>query len=864
MKFILIKENVQRARKILKSKGLDETNDSYKEIERIVGDRKGFLGLFTYLHFVAEEPMYKLSSLIDPLNTHKKVLHKLPIEVVKYESVEKLMDDLLIVLKWERYNQTFVSRLPGVLKGEARKDSELQQWIYNLGEDDKKDLYDNFLPKVSRYKNYSEFKNDIDSFLRKSDDSESILKSIEDHKDTYLVYSKDGVIVSEVFSRTDSCEIGSSSWCISGNKGTYWEQYAGVKSGNKQYFLWNLNVPSRDIDSQVGITIKPDGNQHTSHLKNDEFVNINKYCEKYNIPREIFKGLDKGDIPKLVQANEMDLILAKKLKSFGVDSEYKHLMSLQVKMILGLLTDEEMEEYGDLDKYKEILYRDNKNEILYSMMYYLNNVKYEEDDDYNEGEETPINDRIEAILHTFSFKDKLIYLTKYQGNVRSWDRNNSLEEFLDDDGLNNLFNKERKDIKEDREYTLNVISDNSDSQDITFEFEDITKEEYNDINELGDGMLDMDYLDHSDFLSEYDEEWEYVHNGFDDDTEKKLIEYLNHIRVSIVHPILLKDFDEQVENFKNNKIDMISDLSDIVSLLDPRFIHSWSNGKSYFTDYMSTLSDSAQDLVNEDSRSWDKDRLGDFEYDRNGKGSWTISSNRILKSMEIEVETNDEDGNEDVDIDPRDEHKDVKSIVEWIDSEPGGLKSDYHFDDYPYSSTYYSQADHTLANKELVENLQETIDGNNEDYEELKEDSDDFRPYNRTIIELGYKPFSEKANYRSDNNWYGYRSEPEDLGKSFKKEEEGEEKEVRTKSVKVIPFNQIYGDIAFVYTINEDISTHGVINYSTIKYFSLIKNNHEELEKMGVEWKTMSLEVPNQLEMKFERKSIKSFKDFDI
>lgn len=836
MRYLLLKENIQKARKILKSKGLDETSESFKRIERIVGNKKGFLGLFTYLYFVANEPSHRLEMLKDALETNKKILYKLPIEIVKYKSVEKIMDDLSFVLKWEDYNKEFVSKLPGVLKNDARKDSELQGWISNLDKETKSDLYKNFIPKISRYKNYSEFKSDIDKFLNKKDNIDSILKSIEESENTYLVYNKDGIIVSEVFSREDSCKIGSSSWCISGNGGSYWDQYAGIESGNKQYFLWNLNVPSRDIDSQVGITIQSDNKQRTAHLKNDSYVNIDDYCKKFNIPRNIFKSLSKEDAPKLVKANKMDIKLAKILEKLGVESDYTHLMSFHIKILLGLeLNDEDLSKLSDIDNFKLKLYSNKKDEDLESIMGYCNISRSNDKEN--------INEKVESIISSFSFMDKLIYISKYQQSFRSWDVSGNYDKHLDDGGLSHFFKREIDEIYENKKYKLSIETGQSTS-DVIFVFENIEREDYYSINGISYDIIDLDYLSSSDFLSEYDEEWNYIHHGFDVGVENKLKEYFSHIRESIFHPSLLDDLDKIVKDLTDNNLDMMGDVIEVVSNIDPKFTHDWRQGGSYFTDYMEELRDSAQDLVDQDYNTWEKDKLGNYSNNK-----WEIDYDDILKSISVENMEN--------------------SITEWIDSEPGGLKGNYNFDDYPYASHYYSISDHSSANKKLIERLDDTINGYNDEYEEIKNDNLNVKRYNNVLIEMGYTPISIKSDYRTGNKWYGYRSEPEYIGKKIIVKDEGGEKEVPTKSVKIIPLLEIFDDgTAYVYTVNEDISTHGKLKNSwrVLTYSSLREDKRGELEEIGIKIQKMDLNYydPDQLELQFERKSniIKSFKDF--
>ncbi len=71
-----------------------------------------------------------------------------------------------------------------------------------------------------------------------------------------IVFNNNGIIIVEVFSHSANAFLNSHcNHCIV-NYQSYWNSYLGEY--NKQYYIYNTNIPSMDDKSTIGVTIKPD------------------------------------------------------------------------------------------------------------------------------------------------------------------------------------------------------------------------------------------------------------------------------------------------------------------------------------------------------------------------------------------------------------------------------------------------------------------------------------------------------------------------------------------------------------------------------------------------------------------------------
>jgi len=364
MKFILQKENLQQARSILKKLDITEDDVRFKDLkeyyEERLGNNWGYFGFLTNLIFKQGEHLSSVKKLIDFIVDDKDIIKSLPKNIIKYTSIEKISDDITIQLEWRKYRQEFVNELSGKIKTLAKKDEDLKNEYINSDENTKKDILQNFIPKIARYTDYRKFKSDLKSFLNKTDDIETIIKDIKNQEHAYLVYNENNVVIAEIYKYEASCKLGSKAWCISTEK-FHWNDY--VSGMNKQYFIWNLNVPKSSNESQVGVTIKEDGTVRTAHYKNDKRASIELYLTKYNIPTEVLTPIDiNKDFSKLEKADRLDEgVFTNLIKSDNKEliKKYYDIIPNRLKIKYNLYNEEELSKMNLSDTTKEVLSSDN-------------------------------------------------------------------------------------------------------------------------------------------------------------------------------------------------------------------------------------------------------------------------------------------------------------------------------------------------------------------------------------------------------------------------------------------------------------------------------------------------------------------------
>jgi len=847
MKYILTNENLQQARKILKKYKEHEDSINFKRIrdliERIFGKNQlGLLGLATRFSYERKQSLNDLSNIFTEIYRNKNLLKNLPKQVVNYKDPEELMDDLTTAKEWATYNKEFVQKLKGSFKKEAREDKELKDAYIGLENDRRKDLVKNFLPKIARYKSFEDFRIAVFNYLSSPDNSQEVVDKINSTKGINVVYHKNGILVAEVFTYDASCKIGSKSWCISTGK-NWWETYNSLDSGNKQYFLWNFNVPSTNINSRLGVTIKPDGNPKTAHLKNDQYVNFQNYIDKYGIDKKIFKPLDTNDIDKLIDNYGLNgkILSWVSKKDDGKEILMKHkdrIPKLQA-MLLGLLSEDEIENMPEI---KSMIYSKEKKPELKQLVITCNSAE-------NIEELKEKNEKAYNIISSMSFLDKLTFVDKYHSRY-SYDREPG--EYLTDSGVYTLFENDMNSSK----YPFEVETDNWSSA-ILFEFK-MDKDKYvenilNTYEEFYYGLININSYDtyYLTSISE-NEEYNYLDRYFDDKTGKLLKEYFDILKKYIVHEDIIKEIDEFLDKGYSHK-DNFGQFMEMIQMYDPKFNYdSYKNNESYFYNFCDKLEDAANDVLQEDIKEWNDKKIGNFAEDR---GLYEVNSIEILESINVENISEN------------------LTINQWIASNPSDVdKMNFHFYDYPHASTYLGEADNTLANEDLHEKLQDAIDVGileDEDLEEIK----DIVKYEKHLLSNGYEPYV-KNDYRDSIYYYAltFKGEGEVVDVEYTVEvEDGDgkiKKEKRTKKEKqdinyIINRSDIEWDgDTWLYILKKPYSYYDKSYYT--RFSNMFQKDKKELIKMGIEVKKINIENNtidhNQLKFKFE--GIKNFKSF--
>lgn len=741
MNYILLKENIQRSRKILKSINRDESDENYIKIKEIVGAHVGFLGMFTFLFFEKKYKLKDLSDLLATILSNKKLLQYLPKEVVKYDNIEELGDDLLNLSEWALYNREFVSRLTSNLKKEAKKDSTLKDAYIHLDDDVKSDLLNNFIPKVSRYKEYTEFKNDCIYYINKNgQDILDVAKQIEETKGIYTIYNNDNILIAEVYNKQASCKMGSKSWCISGSIGGSWDSYAGLSTGNKQYFIWNFNVSSSNIDSQVGVTIKADGSQKTSHLKNDEYVDINKYKEKYDIPNVLTPMDISVDIPKILDSLEFNSYIMSLLLNNDLVDEYIDKIPVSYKYIYGLVSADKLETISDFRRY---IYSKEKHIEIKSLIRFCNMLR--DSNKINEFLEKNKNLDILNKLQSLDFRDKIFiidkYINGYMEEYHSDDSDIDSDSELTDESLYLFFHKEIEELEDTHPLKFDVnrhddtftLSLKYDKGDYIYDILDISDESYYyELEKLGSYYGILDDIDFEEFNS--------IPYYLTKKGDKKLREYFEFIMKYTTHPILLDKLNSIYTdaNFGSDKNNIeFKDVFDIIGdNIDPNFTNPYSTN-SYFDDFWSSIVSSADDLLKDDAREYENTKIGEFDEN---KEVWEVNIDDIIEN--IKRDENIFDLNK------------PYTISDWLNSSPSSVSDMSLNTDYISASSYLSAADASEANEKLISELDDVI---NDRYKNI--DTEDFENKKRYMdfLNKSYTPITEDSNKYNIGDWFGYK-----------------------------------------------------------------------------------------------------------
>jgi len=328
-----------------------ERDADFLKIREALGQQYiGWTYPFTYFYFVEMVSMEELftneGSILNKLVEYKGLLDKLPkkfdqnfidvnipnnAEVLidgldsleDYRKIKKVVDKLTPVLKKD-YNDS-----PEVIKGQF---AEVCRGFDQLGGDDetkKEKLWKSFFGEVrtiesdqvihgkaykkgdkryfgplNRYSNIREFIKAAQNYL-KSSENETILAfydKINACNERYgflgadTVFEENGILIIEVKSfQANQYLNGHTRHCIK-DYSSQWENYV-ASHNNKQYYIYNFNIPQYDNYSTIGITIEPGQRIRACHAKDDAGISgsikniLKKWEGDYDIKEDLFDQL---------------------------------------------------------------------------------------------------------------------------------------------------------------------------------------------------------------------------------------------------------------------------------------------------------------------------------------------------------------------------------------------------------------------------------------------------------------------------------------------------------------------------------------------------------------------------------------------
>jgi len=322
-----------------------EKGDILKKVRELIGDKLGYAYLFTYLLLVEKMPFDDLKDIFTKLIDCKDLLAlKNPSDdkpllrrhISNYidpnvpNNGENLADDLENINLYKSirriYNE-FTPELkkdydiqPPVIKkqveelalafaklgledGEINKDVQNRLWKLFFGEIRVVDGKPIYAGQMKRFKNIREFIKSAQNYLKNIDNTETVkfYETIEKCNDKYklngvqVCFDESNILILEVKSFQANQMVNSHTRHCIKDSIYHWDSYVGSDNNyNKQYYIYNFNLPSYDTKSVIGITIEPRQVIRACHLKDDhgfsnEFKPLLKKWEKeYGITTDIW------------------------------------------------------------------------------------------------------------------------------------------------------------------------------------------------------------------------------------------------------------------------------------------------------------------------------------------------------------------------------------------------------------------------------------------------------------------------------------------------------------------------------------------------------------------------------------------------
>lgn len=295
-----IKENKDLALKILRRNNIDETNRTFLRIKKMLENHVGYLGLFTYFHFIEKITFVRLKILFKNLIDNKNILRNLPMGVTDYmqqkppytidgrtytSNFERLEDDLTLIMD-EHKAKLFANEYPSHLRRNLHKNSDFIEIVRELtAETDearqKLEFYKNiFIKKVSRYKSQQELINALIDFVYSSMKNQDIEDLCKYNPNLKIVFDNGELTIVRVLDFESLETIApDTNWCIRTSL-SYWENYVG--DDNVQLVIINSDKPTTSVERKIGVTLNPDMYDYktgsyrysfrTAHYRNDNFV----------------------------------------------------------------------------------------------------------------------------------------------------------------------------------------------------------------------------------------------------------------------------------------------------------------------------------------------------------------------------------------------------------------------------------------------------------------------------------------------------------------------------------------------------------------------------------------------------------------
>lgn len=316
-----------------------ERDPEFLKLREILKDNIGYLYNFTYMYYVEMVTLEEIQSMYNRLLEYKDLLNQLPKKFnvafidTKINNNSEILVDGLDKLEDYRKVKKVIDKLTSELKKDYKKAAEGQKETFSsiatafnemgkrddgtIDEEKRDGLWKSFFGEVRviegtkryvgqlrRYKTIGEFNRAAENFLKASENSDilAFYDKINDCNEKFgfagadIVFDENGILIIEVKSFPANQMLnGHTRHCIK-DYNSQWENYVS-NHNNKQYYIYNFNIPQHDNMSVVGITIEPGQRVRAAHAKNDSSVGssfkrtMDKWQSDYGIEENLWAQL---------------------------------------------------------------------------------------------------------------------------------------------------------------------------------------------------------------------------------------------------------------------------------------------------------------------------------------------------------------------------------------------------------------------------------------------------------------------------------------------------------------------------------------------------------------------------------------------
>lgn len=316
-----------------------ERDPEFLKIREILKDNIGWLYNFTYMYYVEMTTIEEIQSMYNNMVEYRDLLNHLPkkfdlhfidpninnnSEVLvdgldkleDYRKVKKIVDKLTSELKRdysgaaEGIKEQFAEVARAFNEMGKKEDGTIDEekreglWKSFFGEVRTIEGVKRYVGQLRRYTTIGEFIRAAQNFLKASENSDilAFYDKINNCNEKFgyagadIVFDENGVLIIEVKSFPANQMLnGHTRHCIK-DYNSQWENYVS-NHNNKQYYIYNFNIPQYDNMSVIGITIEPGQRIKAAHAKNDAGVSstikrtLDGWQREYGIKEDLWAQL---------------------------------------------------------------------------------------------------------------------------------------------------------------------------------------------------------------------------------------------------------------------------------------------------------------------------------------------------------------------------------------------------------------------------------------------------------------------------------------------------------------------------------------------------------------------------------------------